>query len=194
MISRAVVTLVTDSTKMQNVQVDLLDGEIADDVENFEHYGLTSRAAVGAEALYFSVGGIRGSGVVHAVADRATRPKGLAEGDTVLYSLSGSQVYLDAAGNITVKAKNGATQVYIDGTSGEVSLGASPTDFAALATLVKTEITKVRDTLNSLVTAFNTHVHVTTCSAGGGTAAATVAPATPPTTVSDVKATKVKVI
>lgn len=69
-------------------------------------------------------------------------------------------------------------------------------NFVALANLVKQEISAVHDTLQSLVTTFNSHTHIvsTTGSAVAqtGTAAPTTSAATPPNPVQAVAATKVK--
>lgn len=73
-----------------------------------------------------------------------------------------------------------------------------PTDWVALASLVKTEIGKVRDNLNSLITDYNGHVHLagtmldSTSNAVTGSTAPTISTATPPDPVADVKSAKVQ--
>jgi hypothetical protein len=70
-------------------------------------------------------------------------------------------------------------------------------DFVALAAAVKAEIKAVRDTLNSHITNYNTHIHpiaVVAASGTGGTGSstATVSQSSPPAAVGDVKADKTK--
>ena len=100
MISRAVLTLVTDTLKIQNVQVNGVDGELISDLENFQPQGFTAVAKPGAEALILSVGGVRAAAVVIGVNDRTCRPTGMGSGDACMYgAASGPAAYLnDAAG------------------------------------------------------------------------------------------------
>lgn len=66
-----------------------------------------------------------------------------------------------------------------------LELGVNPSDKMALASLVKNEIQKVRDTLNGLVTTFNAHQHPVT--SAPGTSGPPTSPGTAPASVSDVK-------
>lgn len=80
---------------------------------------------------------------------------------------------------------------------GVINLGEeSAADFVALASLVKNEITALRTTVNTLVTAYNGHVHVTTATVGAGTTPGELSPpaaqATAPDAVGDVAAETVK--
>lgn len=90
----------------------------------------------------------------------------------------------------------GGAQVHVR-PDGEVHLAANDAaDYVALAQLVKDEITALRDTVNSLVTAYNAHIHVTTATIGAsptpGVIAPTTSTASPPAAVGDVAAEKVK--
>lgn len=72
----------------------------------------------------------------------------------------------------------------------EVHLGqANPAAFVALANLVEQELTELRNTVDSLVTAYNAHTHPDPVSGSTGT---TSAPASSPSTVDSVAADKVK--
>ena len=86
MIARAVVTAIEDSGRIQAAQVKLLDGEVRDGVEILHQYGFTSFPPGKREGLYFSVGGDRDHGVMICVADREFRRKGLAPGETAIYT------------------------------------------------------------------------------------------------------------
>ena len=94
MISRAIVQLVNDATKAQELQIDLLEDETHDQVERFQQYGLTSVPHAGAEALAVFVGGLRSHGIIIAVEDRRYRLKNLQGGEVALYDDLGQVVLL----------------------------------------------------------------------------------------------------
>jgi len=73
-----------------------------------------------------------------------------------------------------------------------LELGVSPTDFMALASLVKAEISAVRDNLNALVTAFLAHMHPTAAVGPPSPPTPSVPPVQPPAPVNDVKSAFVK--
>lgn len=111
MVARAVVQLVDDGTKLQRLQLVVLDGETRSGLERFQEYGLTSVPMAGAEAVVVFVGGRRDHGLVVGVDDRRYRPTGLAPGEVALYHKDGAQVLLKADGSIEVTAKPGANVV-----------------------------------------------------------------------------------
>lgn len=98
MVSRAVVRLVNDATKLQALQVTLLADQTPDDAEHFQHYGLSSVAHPGAEGIALAVGGNTGHTVVINVDDRRYRFKGLASGEVALYDDLGHVVHLTRSG------------------------------------------------------------------------------------------------
>jgi phage baseplate assembly protein V len=85
MVARAIVNTVDDGRKLQTLQVELLEGEIQNEVERFQHYGFTSHPKAGAEAIGVAIGGTRGHMVVIAVDDRRFRLVNLEEGEVALY-------------------------------------------------------------------------------------------------------------
>lgn len=95
---RAVVSLIDDATKLQGLQVELLEGEVRDQVERFQQYGLTSVPLPGAEGLYLSLNGSRDHGVVISVDDRRYRLVGLAGGEVAIYDDQGQKVHLTRDG------------------------------------------------------------------------------------------------
>lgn len=102
----------------------------------------------------------------------------------------------DAHAENMVWGFDGGAQVHVR-PDGEVHLASNePADYVALAQLVKDEISALRDTVNSLVTAYNAHIHVTTATVGAsptpGIISATTSTATAPAAVGDVAAEKVK--
>ena len=149
MISRAVLTLITDTLKIQNVQVSGVDGELISDLENFQPQGFTAVAKPGAEALILSVGGVRAAAVVIGVNDRTCRPTGMGPGDACIYGVaSGPTAYLDdAAGILSLGA--GASS----------GVPAKTGDFVALSTATNARITKIEQWMTG----------VTVGAAGAGT-------------------------
>lgn len=104
LIGRALLALVDDARKMQEVQVELLDGESRAVAERFQDYGFTSVPEEGAEAIALAVGGSRSHMVVVAVDDRRYRKRDLKPGEVSVYSRFGDYVLLREDGTIEVKA------------------------------------------------------------------------------------------
>lgn len=115
-ISRAVVTLVDDAPKLQEVQVTLLSDEARAKVERFQQYGFTSVPLEGAEGIALSVGGSRGHMVVIAIDDRRYRPLNLQPGETCIYNQHGDRVHVREDGTIDVIA---STKVFVDAPEAE---------------------------------------------------------------------------
>lgn len=104
LLSRGVVRLVDDSEGLQTVQVDLLKGEVRDELERFQDYGFTSVPHAGAEVLAGFLGGSRDHGVILAAADRRYRVKGLATGEVAIYTDEGDVVHFKRGREILVNA------------------------------------------------------------------------------------------
>lgn len=98
MVSRAVVSLVNDSLKMQGLQVTLMADQTPDDAEHFQHYGFTSVPLAGSEGIALAIGGSTGHTVVINVDDRRYRIKGLPGGEVCLYDDIGHKVHLTRDG------------------------------------------------------------------------------------------------
>lgn len=98
MISRAVTGKANDATTMQSLQLELFSGQVADDVEHFQPYGLSSVPHAGAEGIALAIGGSTGHTVVINVDDRRFRITGLQDGEVVLYDDMGHKVYLTRNG------------------------------------------------------------------------------------------------
>lgn len=97
-VTRGVVRLVDPTQLMQQLQVELLKGEVLDGIEHFEPYGFTSHPDAGAEVLSVSLNGRRANTVVIVAADRRYRLKGLAKGEVALHDDQGQKVHLKRAG------------------------------------------------------------------------------------------------
>lgn len=94
MIRRAVVKLVYDDPKMQELQIAIMAGRTHDNVERWEDYGLTSHPHPGAEALVLALGGNSDHSAVIKVGDRRYRLTSLAEGEVALYDDQGQVIHL----------------------------------------------------------------------------------------------------
>ncbi|WAP69035.1 phage baseplate assembly protein V [Jiella pelagia] len=94
LVSRAVVSAVSDGSKMQSLQLNALHGEVRDDVERFQNYGFTSVPHTGAEAVVVFPSGNREHGLVVVVDDRRYRLRSLSAGEVALYSDEGDAVVL----------------------------------------------------------------------------------------------------
>lgn len=104
-IGRALLRGADDAGGAQLLQVTLLAGETRGGVERFQDYGFSSVPIAGAEAIVVSVGGNRDNPVAVVVADRRSRPTGLAAGEVCIHShLAGQRITLKADGSILVES------------------------------------------------------------------------------------------
>jgi len=104
-IGRGVLAAIDDSQTAQSLQLTLLDGETADEIERFQNYGFTSVPFAGAEAVMVAVGGLRSHGIVVAVEDRRYRLTGLPDGEVALYDDQGQVVHLTRTGIVINSAQ-----------------------------------------------------------------------------------------
>lgn len=98
MVARCVVGLVNDAAKLQGLQLTIMAGQGADDIEHFQTYGHTSVPHPGAEGIALAVGGSRAHTVVIALDDRRFRLTNLAPGEVALYDDLGHKVHLTRDG------------------------------------------------------------------------------------------------
>lgn len=105
MLGRAVVNVVNDALKAQNVQVSMLEDEEPDDVERLLNYGQISVPLSGSEAIIACIGAQRDHAVALVVDDRRYRPTGLEAGDTGVYHFEGHRVRLTKDGRCIITCK-----------------------------------------------------------------------------------------
>lgn len=103
LLSRGVIRLVNSAAKCQLVQIEMLGGELKDDVEHLEPYGYTSCPHAGAEHVAVFPDGDKSHGVVLVVADRRYRLKGLKAGEVALYTDEGDRIVLRRGRSIEIK-------------------------------------------------------------------------------------------
>lgn len=103
LLSRGVIRLVNSAAKCQLVQIEMLGGEMKDNVEHLEPYGFTSCPHDGAEHVAVFPDGDKSHGVVLVVADRRYRLKGLKAGEVALYTDEGDRIVLRRGRRIEIK-------------------------------------------------------------------------------------------
>lgn len=103
MIARAVISTVNDDTKVQQMCIKLLAGEMKDKVDRLQEYGFTSVPHSGMEAAVVFINGDRGNPMIVAVGDRKYRLKGLKNGEVAIYTDEGDHIHLKRNNTIVVK-------------------------------------------------------------------------------------------
>lgn len=106
MFSRGNVTLVfkDEAGKIQRLQVSGLAGELSNEIDHAEPYGLAARPLTGAEVFMNAVLGQRGQLTAMIVGDPRYRPHGLKDGEVVLWSKHGQRVWMKDDGSVEITA------------------------------------------------------------------------------------------
>lgn len=92
------ITTSDDSGPMQKLQVRLNELQTVDNVPHAFHFGLSSVAPDGSDAIVMFVGGDRGNGVVLGTNHADSRPKNLAAGESAVFNQVGIKIYLSRGG------------------------------------------------------------------------------------------------
>lgn len=93
MMARGTVVLAAAGKMMQSLQVRITAGELKDNVEHFEPYGMTSNPLPGAEVLAMFLGGDRSHAVVVVASDRRYRITELKPGEVAIYTDEGDKIH-----------------------------------------------------------------------------------------------------
>jgi phage baseplate assembly protein V len=102
MIGRAVLTTIKDTGDYQKLQIELLNGDVLDNVTRLQNYGFTSVPKKGAEAILACVGGNHDNGFIIACGDKRYRLKGLKSGEVAIYTDEGDKIHLKRGNNIEI--------------------------------------------------------------------------------------------
>ena len=94
-----------DVGPIQIIQVQTGPDEVMD-VPRLAEFGFTSMPPNGASIALIFLSGDRSNGVAIASGDISSRPKGLAPGESMLYSQDGKYIYLTASSGIIIEAKD----------------------------------------------------------------------------------------
>lgn len=207
MVLKGTVALADDSTDIQQLQVDTIADNSPDEVEHYQPLGITSVPAAGADCIVLAAGGGVSNPVVVGVQDRTTRPTGMSEGETKVYSAHGATVYFNASGEVVLENSTGSkTTLKSDGTisvvpsGASVELGADPASGpVALAGTANSRFAVIEALIIAFAAHYSAHIHngtvkfVTDPVSGSldQTGPPTTAPYTPVTVPTDVSATKV---
>ena len=157
-IGRGTLGPVNDADGLQRSQVKLLAGEVRDNVERMQQYGISAVPLAGADVLVVCVGGNRDHPVIIGVDDRRHRPTGLQPGDVCIYSYqSGHRIILKAdrkieieGDEITVKADTKITlEAPVVEMTGRLDVMGDIRDNAASGGM----------SMNGMRADYNTHVH-----------------------------------
>jgi phage baseplate assembly protein V len=151
--ARGVLRRTNANTKAQSTQVEVFEGELYNDVELWEQYGLTSIPADGDELLVLSPGGGRDKAVGLTAQKRSSRPKGGLAGDVTLYHEAGHKVYLQSGGSISI-IPHGVGLVNIGALVADL-FAARVTDPVAPNPAMATWMTQVTTNLNTIGALFN---------------------------------------
>lgn len=161
LVGRCVLQAVNADNGMQMVKVSGLDGEVADLLEHFQQYGLTSVPKAGAEGIRMSIGGDRSHGVVFNIDDRRYRLKGLKTGEVALYTDEGDTFIFKRGNKVELNTKeftiNATTKIHFE--TPELTVSGDITD--------QSDIND--NTIGNLRTTYNGHTH--TGDNGGTTSA-----------------------
>jgi len=100
LVGKALIKAVKDNDEIQLVKISGLAGEVQDDVERLQAYGLTTNPPIDSEAVVVYLNGNRDHGVVIMTDSGQYRLKPLATGEVALYSQHGQVLLLKDDGNI----------------------------------------------------------------------------------------------
>lgn len=139
-VSRGTVRVVNDTTNTQTVQMELPNGEVTFNIPNLQPFGFSSVPLAGADGVHLCIGSNRNNSVAVSVNDHRYRPKNNIPGTVCLHTQNAVLV-----------------RCLPDGT---VEIGEEPSEFAARADKVASEINAVISSLNDLIDAYNSHKHV----------------------------------
>lgn len=159
-IARGTVTRVVDSGGRQELQAEILDTEIAEDLEVYGLYGFNSVPLEGAQCVVAFQGADGAEPIVVGITDRRHRPTGQPAGTVQLYSDTGATLTITADGDVVATPASGR----------KVLLGSSS---ASDAVTLASEIA-------ALKTIFDAHIHVTSATIGAGPALGIISPTATP--------------
>lgn len=102
MVTRAVIEMVNDRMKTQRVQLTILEGEVVDDCEHMQPYGLSFTPPAGAECIALAPAGYRSHTIAICAQEPDERPLNAPPRAGGLYTKSKWRLYIDAEGVVSV--------------------------------------------------------------------------------------------
>jgi len=129
LIGRAILQAIDNSQKTQKIRIEGYKGEISDEVEKLEDYGLTCYPPVdgNTENLVLYINGDRAFGIAIKSHNREYRPTDLSEGEVCLYDKNNVRITLTASKTIDMKNASGinmlaASQSFVLGDAHKTAL------------------------------------------------------------------------
>lgn len=143
------------SLTFQRIVVRGLAGEVFDDVQFMQPYGLASNPEDGAQVALFEVGGARDHLIALLIADEANRPKNLNKGETALHGKGYVAVRAKVNGDVVIEGSSGNSVITVDA-AGNVTITGTATITLGPATTIDSKL-------------FLTHTHSGVTAGGGST-------------------------
>lgn len=106
LVGRCVLLATNDTEGVQKIKASVMAGEIMENVERFQNYGLSSNVPSGAEGVIVFPLGNREHGICIALENRKFRLKDLKEGEVALYTDEGDTIIFKRGGKIEVNASS----------------------------------------------------------------------------------------
>lgn len=91
---RGKIARVQSAGGVQRIQVEGLDGEVAQDLEHAENFGFTSHPPEGSDCVIVPLGGKTSHGIIVTTTNGTYRVTGLADGETAVYNAAGAKIIL----------------------------------------------------------------------------------------------------
>jgi phage baseplate assembly protein V len=111
LIGRCVLLATNDAQGIQKINGQVLAGEILDDIERFQNYGMTSVAPDNSEGVILFPLGNREHGICVSIDNRQFRLKNLAKGEVAIYTDEGDKIHFKRGNIIEVV---GGSQVKVE--------------------------------------------------------------------------------
>lgn len=100
----SIVKRVDDTKEIQEIQVEGLEGEILEEIENYQYYGFSSNPPEGSEVILKNENSDLKYGI--ASANREIRKNNLKPGEVAIYTKTGNEILITVEGNIEIKANS----------------------------------------------------------------------------------------
>jgi phage baseplate assembly protein V len=118
LIGRCVLLATNDTKGIQTIKAQVMAGEVMEDVERFQNYGMTSHVPSNSEGVILFPLGNREHGICVALDNRNVRLKQLEQGEVALYTDEGDTIILKRGNKIEI---NGGEEVSVNTKTAKVN-------------------------------------------------------------------------
>lgn len=151
LIGRCVLLATNDAQGIQKINSQVLAGEILEDIERFQNYGMTSNPPSNSEGVILFPLGNREHGICVSVDNRQFRLKSLAQGEVAIYTDEGDKIHFKRGNIIEVATETAnitATNVNLTG------------DLSVTGNIVATgNVSDATSSMQDMRDTYNTHTH-----------------------------------